>query len=129
MELLSSEVGFYELLSLTTISSSLLMYLMGIDGIIKATKFKAEEISIFPFLFCTITSTFSLKYGMLLNDSAMIIVNGFGAITEAAYTLVLYNLYHQKVKAYINLFFEKVSSLKTVCNTSSALKCNRTVGL
>jgi len=86
------------------IFSTIILYLTGIDFILKVHKKKTiNESSIYTFLFGFISCIFSLNYGFLLEDKTMIIVNIFGATFEAIYTAILYQMSHHKVKLFIRM--------------------------
>lgn len=97
---------FTQVLSGLTVVCSIFMYITGIDVILKVRQRKSTTgNSVYPFLLCAITSTFSLKYGLLLHDSTMIFVNAFGAILEAIYTAIFYLYSHQKSKLISQMTF------------------------
>lgn len=83
--------NFREILSVTATVSTIIQFMTGIIICLSIRRKGASgDISGFPFIAGVLGCSLWLRYGMLLNDKAMIIVNFVGLVLQLGYTVIFY---------------------------------------
>nr|XP_004227494.1 sugar transporter SWEET1-like [Ciona intestinalis] len=91
--------GVVEIVSFVATVTNVLLFLSGIQIISKIyTRGSSQGFSVLPFIVCFVSSTLWTKYGLLSEDSIMILVNFIGVVIEGFYTAVFYLNTKQKQK-------------------------------
>jgi len=90
---------FKQLLSVTATISTIIQFMTGLIVCWSISKKGASgDISGFPFLAGVLGCSLWLRYGMLLDDWAMIVVNTVGVTLQLGYTILFYYYATQKVQ-------------------------------